>query len=99
MPIVIEAHRGDSANAPENTLSAFERALRLGVPWIELDVHPAADGTLMVIHDPTVDRTTSGSGGVCDMTAGELLRLDAGSWFAPAFAGETAGRRFHCAIL
>ena len=50
----IEAHRGDSSNAPENTLAAFERAAKLGVPWIELDVHPAKDGTLMVIHDDTV---------------------------------------------
>jgi len=84
----IEAHRGDSANAPENTLAAFRRAVELEVPWIELDVHPAQDGALMVIHDDTVDRTTNGSGAVCDMTVGELRGLDAGSWFAAPFAGE-----------
>jgi glycerophosphoryl diester phosphodiesterase len=87
-PLLIEAHRGDSANAPENTLAAFERALGLGIPSIELDVHPARDGTLMVIHDETVDRTTNGSGAVHAMAVEELLRLDAGARFGPAFTGE-----------
>ncbi len=91
MPL-IEAHRGDSANAPENTLAAFERALRIGVPWIELDVHPAKDGTLMVIHDATVDRTTDGSGVVSDLSVEELSRLDAGRRFSPAYAGERIPR-------
>lgn len=85
---LIEAHRGDSANAPENTLAAFAHALALAVPSIELDVHPARDGTLMVIHDDTVDRTSDGSGRVCDMTVAELLRLDVGAKFGPAFIGE-----------
>jgi glycerophosphoryl diester phosphodiesterase len=84
---VIEAHRGDSTNAPENTLAAFAGALGLGVPWIELDVHPAKDGTLVVIHDDTVDRTTHGIGAVCDLTAHELRRLDAGARFGPQFVG------------
>lgn len=88
----IEAHRGDSSNAPENTLAAFERANRLGVPWIELDVHPAKDGTLMVIHDDKVDRTTNGSGAVCEMSVDELLRLDAGVKFSPAYTGEKIPR-------
>jgi glycerophosphoryl diester phosphodiesterase len=91
MPL-IEAHRGDSSNAPENTLSAFERALRLGVPWIELDVHPAKDGTLMVIHDDTVDRTTDGSGAVIDLSVAQLSRLDAGRKFSPAYTGERIPR-------
>jgi len=88
----IEAHRGDSTNAPENTLAAFAKAIGLGVPWIELDVHPAKDGTLVVIHDDTVDRTTTGSGAVCDLAVDELLRLDAGAKFAPAFTGERIPR-------
>jgi glycerophosphoryl diester phosphodiesterase len=92
MTPLIEAHRGDSANAPENTLAAFERALGLAVPSIELDVHPARDGTLMVIHDDIVDRTTDGSGAVFDMAVYELLRLDAGAKFGPAFAGERIPR-------
>jgi glycerophosphoryl diester phosphodiesterase len=89
---LIEAHRGDSSNAPENTLAAFERALVLGVPWIELDVHPAKDGTLMVIHDDTVDRTTDGSGAVSDLSVEHLLRLDAGLKFSSAYAGERIPR-------
>ena len=88
MAPLIEAHRGDSANAPENTLAAFERAVSLGVEWIELDVHPAKDGTLMVIHDDTVDRTTDGSGAVRGLTVDELRCLDAGAKFSPAFKGE-----------
>jgi len=89
---LIEAHRGDSGNAPENTLAAFARALNLGVPWIELDVHPAADGTLMVIHDDTVDRTTDGSGAVGDLTVDELSRLDAGVGFSTIYTGERIPR-------
>ncbi|MFW6153809.1 MAG: glycerophosphodiester phosphodiesterase [Planctomycetota bacterium] len=87
-PILIEAHRGDSSNAPENTLAAFERAVALGVPSIELDVHAARDGTLMVIHDDTVDRTTNGTGAVADLSCEELGRLDAGAWFSAAYAGQ-----------
>lgn len=88
MKPLIEAHRGDSANAPENTLAAFERAIALGVPYIELDVHPAKDGTLMVIHDATADRTTNGSGAVCDLTVDHLRSLDAGAKFSPIYAGQ-----------
>jgi len=85
---LVEAHRGDSSNAPENTMAAFQRALDLAVPSIELDVRPTRDGALVVIHDDTLDRTTNGSGAVCDMAINELLRLDAGVKFAPQFAGE-----------
>jgi glycerophosphoryl diester phosphodiesterase len=85
---VVEAHRGDSANAPENTLAAFRAAVALPVRWIELDVHPTQDGVLVVIHDDTVDRTTDGSGAVSDLTGEALRRLDAGSWFDAQFAGE-----------
>lgn len=86
--VIIEAHRGDSANAPENTLSAFRRALDLGADSIELDVHPALDGTLMVIHDSTLDRTTNGTGAIQTKTVEQLRRLDAGTWLAPEFADE-----------
>ena len=87
-PVIIEAHRGDSANAPENTMAAFRCAVNLKVPAIELDIRPAKDGMLMVIHDDTVYRTTGSLGTVCDMTSSELLALDAGSRFAHKFAGE-----------
>ena len=92
MPPLIEAHRGGGSNAPENTIAAFDRAIRLGVASIELDIHPCKDGTLMVIHDDTVDRTTDGSGSVLDFTVEQLLCLDAGVKFSPQFKGERIPR-------
>jgi glycerophosphoryl diester phosphodiesterase len=86
--IVAVAHRGASKEAPENTLAAFRRALEAGVPAVECDVQRSRDGRLVVIHDQTVERTTNGRGAVGALTFEELRRLDAGAWFAPAFAGE-----------
>lgn len=90
MPIVdapLIAHRGASAIAPENTLIAVERAAALGASWIETDVRLTSDGGLVMVHDITLDRTTSGSGSVAHMPLSDILALDAGSWFAPEFAG------------
>ena len=81
------AHRGDSARAPENTLPAFALALSGGVRRLELDVRFTAGDVPVVLHDPTVDRTTDGTGEVAAMTLGQLRALDAGSWFGPAFRG------------
>jgi len=81
------AQRGASADAPENTLPAFEAALAAGADALELDVHMAADGALVVIHDATLGRTTNGRGLVGAHALGDLRRLDAGSWFGSAFAG------------
>jgi glycerophosphoryl diester phosphodiesterase len=75
------AHRGGAALAPENTLAAFERGLTLGADGIELDVHLSREGAVVVHHDATVDRTTSGRGAVSSLTADELARLDAGYHF------------------
>ena len=86
-PLVI-AHRGYSSVAPENTLAAFEAALRCGADMVETDVHPAADGSAVLIHDEAVDATTGGRGLVADLGAEELTRLDAGSWFSPAYSGQ-----------
>ncbi|EMT38159.1 glycerophosphoryl diester phosphodiesterase [Thermoanaerobacter thermohydrosulfuricus] len=86
-PLVI-AHRGDSRNAPENTLASFKRALEMGADGIELDVQLTKDGQLVVIHDERVDRTTDGIGFVKDFTLKELKRLDAGIKFDKKFAGE-----------
>lgn len=72
--MLIYAHRGYSANYPENTLSAFEAALPY-VDGVELDVQLSKDGRLVVIHDETVDRTTDGTGWVKDMTLQELRQL------------------------
>jgi len=85
---MIFAHRGSSAYAPENTLAAFELALRQGADGIELDAKLSGDGQVMVIHDQTVDRTTPQSGRVSDFTAAELRQMDAGSHFDIAFSGE-----------
>jgi glycerophosphoryl diester phosphodiesterase len=85
---IIFAHRGASAQAPENTLAAFELACRQGVDAIELDAKLSADRQVVVIHDQTVDRTTEGSGQVKDLTLAELRKLDAGSHFNNAFRGE-----------
>lgn len=75
-PLVI-AHRGGSALAPENTLAAFDRAEKLGVDAVELDIQLSKDGFLVVIHDETVDSVTESTGAVADMTLAELKRLDA----------------------
>jgi len=71
-------HRGASGECPENTLVAFDAALAQGADALEFDVRLSADGVPMVIHDPTVDRTTDGSGAVGSMTAERLAGLDAG---------------------
>ncbi len=84
----IFAHRGARRTAPENTLPAFANALAMGVAGIEFDVHLSADGRLVVIHDFSVEKTTNGRGIVTQMNAAELRRLDAGSHFDAAFAGE-----------
>lgn len=81
-------HRGANKIAPENTLSAGHCAYAAGFSHFEIDVHITADGELVVIHDPTVDRTTNGTGVTCDKTLAELRALDAGSWFSPHFADE-----------
>ena len=75
----IYAHRGASIELPENTLAAFARAIELGADGIELDTYRASDGTAVVIHDDSLDRTTSASGPVKERTAVELGEVDAGN--------------------
>lgn len=86
-PLIL-AHRGASGDAPENTLAAFQLALRQGCDGIELDIHLSKDGQLVVIHDDTIDRTTNGKGTVGEMTVSELKKYDAGRWFSERFRGE-----------
>jgi glycerophosphoryl diester phosphodiesterase len=74
-PLVF-AHRGGSALAPENTIDAFANGLLLGADGIELDVHLSGDGVVVVHHDATVDRTTSGRGAVAALAAADLARLN-----------------------
>lgn len=85
---ILEAHRGYSFAYPENTLLAFRQAIATGARAIELDIHCSRDGEFVVMHDPTVDRTSNGHGRIADLTWAELRQLDAGAWKNPAFAGE-----------
>ncbi|MGV4887207.1 glycerophosphodiester phosphodiesterase [Streptomyces viridosporus] len=94
-PPVVIAHRGASAYAPENTLAAVDRAAALGIDWVENDVQRTKDGELVVLHDDSLQRTTDveevfpgrAPWKVKDFTAAEIARLDAGSWFDPAYTG------------
>lgn len=69
-------------------MAAFRRAAKLGARFIETDLHLSRDGRIVAIHDPTLNRTTSGRGAVMAHSLEEIRKLDAGSWFAPEFAGE-----------
>jgi glycerophosphoryl diester phosphodiesterase len=84
----VQAHRGASTVAPENTIAAFRAAREQGARWVELDVALLGDGTLVVIHDPTLDRTSSASGSLAGITRADLDNIDAGAWFGPEFKGE-----------
>ncbi len=86
------AHRGASGRAPENTHAAFAAALEIGVDAIELDCQLTADGVPVVIHDETLERTTSGIGPVGAKRWDEIAALDAGAWRGAAFAGERVPR-------
>ncbi len=86
LPKVI-GHRGAAKAAPENTLDSIREARRERATWIEVDVKLTADNQLILLHDDLIDRTTSGKGAAALLTLAEIKKLDAGSWFAPNFAG------------
>lgn len=86
-PAII-AHRGASAYAPENTLAAFELAVRQKADAIELDTKLTRDGHVVIFHDQTLERTTGAQGRVIDSSLAELRHLDAGSHFDVAYRGE-----------
>jgi glycerophosphoryl diester phosphodiesterase len=90
-PLVI-AHRGACRLAPENTLAAFMAAADLGADAIELDAKLTADGEVVVHHDLTLERTTSGRGRLSQHSLAELKTLDAGSHFGAGFTGERIPR-------
>jgi glycerophosphoryl diester phosphodiesterase len=87
-PVELVAHRGGAATAPENTLAAFRAAAAAGVLSWELDVQQSRDAELVVFHDDTLDRTSTGSGPIGDYSYVELARLDAGGWFGERWRGE-----------
>src|SRR5687767_13741561 len=81
------AHRGHSIAYPENTLEAYRKAIELGVEMIECDVNITRHGTLVMMHDYTLDRTTNGTGRVSAATREDIQGLDAGGKFKPEFSG------------
>ena len=86
--LVVEAHRGDSQAYPENSLLAFRKAVEAGAFSIELDVHVTRDGSFVVMHDATVDRTTGSHGAIRDLALADLAGLECGAWKDEAFRGE-----------
>ncbi len=82
------AHRGASAYSPENTLSAFKKAVLMGARWVEFDVMLSKDGEAFIFHDETLERTTNGKGKFGHVNAEYIRTLDAGSSFSKSFAGE-----------
>ncbi|MDT0327530.1 glycerophosphodiester phosphodiesterase [Nocardiopsis lambiniae] len=95
-PLLAVSHRGAAGHAPENTLAGLDAARRLGAETVEIDVQRTKDGELVLLHDVTLTRTTDAekvfpgrsSYLVADFTLAEIRRLDAGSWFSSAYAGE-----------
>jgi|GEM_PF-474197 len=85
--VAVQAHRGHSIIAPENTLASL-RAAKGVADWCEFDIYACDTGELVLMHDSTVDRTTDGTGSVSSLSFDVLRTLDAGSWFSPDFAGE-----------
>lgn len=85
---LVIAHRGASAEAPENTLSALDLAIEIGADAVEFDVRSSQDDRLVLMHDETVNRTTDGRGPIGSKLSPEIRILDAGRWFAPTFKKE-----------
>jgi len=89
-PFVV-AHRGASADRPEHTLAAYELALQEGADGVECDVRLTRDGHLVCVHDRRVDRTSTGTGLVSDMTLAQLRELDWGTWHSSVSGGAGSG--------
>ena len=97
--VTVIAHRGSSSAAPENTLASLAAAVHDRADMVEVDVQRTADGVLVLMHDPRLDRTTDarsrlgeGRNLLGEKSYEDVARLDAGSWFSPAFAGERVPR-------
>ncbi len=87
--ILRESHRGFIRLFPENTIPAFEAAVKTGADRIEMDLRLSSDGKMVIVHDETVDRTTNGQGFVHNLSLDKLKKLDAGSWKSSDFKGLT----------
>ncbi len=86
-PVRLAFHRGAGRYAPENTLPAFAKAIRMGADFVEFDVRPTADGVFCLLHDSKLDRTTNGTGPVKQRAWSDVAKLDAGAWFGRQYAG------------
>ena len=86
--VIAIAHRGAHEDAPENTMASYERAIDLGMDYVEIDMRRTKDNRYVSVHNSTVDARTDGTGRVDSLTLEELRLLDAGSWFAAEFIGE-----------
>lgn len=84
----IIGHRGAALSAPENTIAGFCVAAARNVEWVEFDVKLSRDGRCILLHDDTLDRTTTGHGPAASLTFDEIRRLDAGSWFGADYRGQ-----------
>ena len=82
------AHRGYSADAPENTLVAYRLAKEKGFSYVECDISFTKDGVAVLLHDATIDRTTNATGNISDLNYDEIKDLDAGSWFDEKYKDE-----------
>ncbi len=85
------AHQGGAREAPSSTLLAMRQALEAGATALELDLHATADGEVVVCHDPTVDRTTNGTGCIAEMTLDAVQSLDAAYWWVPGSVVDHQG--------
>ena len=86
--VVIVAHRGASAKAPENTLAAIRQAIEDKTDWVEIDVQETADGEVVVMHDSDFMKLAGNNLKIWDATRAQLRDIDIGSWFGPAFSQE-----------
>ena len=91
-PVLIIAHRGASAGAPENTLAAVQKALEDGADWVEIDVQESAEGSVWVFHDSDFKRMGGSAKPIWDMQDAEIAAMDVGSWKAPRFSRERPPR-------
>ncbi|PSJ46336.1 glycerophosphoryl diester phosphodiesterase [Zobellella endophytica] len=90
--MILCGHRGVASLAPENTLAGLRKAAELGLSWVEIDVQLTRDQKVVVIHDEKVNRCSDGKGKLRKYEWDELRKLDAGSWFDPAFEQERIPR-------
>ena len=91
-PIEIVCHKGANEYAPENSYAAAQLCLDWGVDYVEIDVRTSKDGVFYLLHDATLERTTTGQGYLHLLTAAEIDQLDAGSWFDPRYCNERVPR-------